>query len=130
MSRDTLQRGQPAEESTFIMREQNLSHTQGYRMTEQEQAATFLQLRKEYKEISDECKGLREALLQQAGKYTSLAYDIRERMDSTSVDEETLHHDAKQLCDRLKRHQHLLGERSDLKVRLDSYGETFAPLEP
>jgi hypothetical protein len=42
----------------------------GYRMTEQEQAVIYLQLRKEYKEIGDECTGLREALIQQAGKYT------------------------------------------------------------
>lgn len=101
----------------------------GYRMTEQEQAAIYLQLRKEYAGIADECKGLREGLLQQAGKYTSLSYDIRERMDTATVDEETLRHDAKLLCDRLKRYQQLLEEKANLKARLESYGETFAPLE-
>ena len=102
----------------------------GYRMTEQEQAAIYLQLRKEYAGIGDECKGLREGLLQQAGKYTSLSFDIRERMDTAAVDEAALDQDAKLLCDRLKRYQHLLGQRADLKARLESYGETFAPLKP
>lgn len=101
-----------------------------YRMTEQEQAAIYLQLRKEYGAITDECKGLREGLLQQAGKYTSLSYDIRERMETATVDEVALNQDAKLLCDRLKRYQQLLGQRTDLKSRLESYGETFAPLEP
>lgn len=102
----------------------------GYRMTEQEQAATFLQLRREHKEIGDEVKGLREALLQHAGKFTSLSFDIRERMDRVVVDEEGLKQDATMLCDRLKRYRQLLGQRADLKARLESYGETFAPLEP
>ena len=102
----------------------------GYRMTEQEQAVIYLQLRKEYKEIGDECKGLREALIQMAGKYTSLSYDIRQRMSTTTVDTETLGRDAMQLRDRLQRYQHLLGQQADRKARLESYGETFAPLEP
>ena len=99
-------------------------------MTEQEQAATFLQLRKEYKEISDECKGLREALLQQAGKYTSLSFDIRERMDTITLHQETLNQDVKHLCDHLDRYQHLLQQKADRRTRLEAYGETFAPLEP
>lgn len=101
-----------------------------YRMTDQEHAVIFLQLRREYKEISDECKGLREALLQQAGKFTSLSFDIRERMDRAVVDQEGLRKDIATLHDRLKRYQQLLGEQSNRKARLESYGETFAPLEP
>lgn len=100
-----------------------------YCMTDQEQAVIFLQLRREYKEIGDECKGLREALLQQAGKFTSLSFDIRERMDRAEVDQEGLKQDVKTLCDRLKRYQELLENQADRKARLENYGETFAPLE-
>ena len=98
-------------------------------MSDVERAAVYVKLRKEYQEICQESRGMKEGILQYTESLESLIEDLRTQLEAVSLDRETVMEDTVMMFNRVQRYQDLLVRKADKRVRLEPFAEEFSPLE-
>lgn len=99
-----------------------------YSMTEEEQAAIYLKLRREYGNIAAETNSLYEAIKQQSDRLSELVEALRAHPETLQLDKPTLVKDIESLCLRLARYRELTTDKADRESRLKSLESQLPPI--
>jgi DNA anti-recombination protein RmuC len=99
-------------------------------MTDTEQAAVFLKVRKEYITIQSELAAIKSSLRMFGEELLKAGKQLIDDPSCSLFDEETFCNSVRETRSKTNRYRELMENKEIKQKELAEYGETFAPLTP